>query len=159
MSRVNKKYIFLLLYLHHLQCNTYITYINQGTYTKYSTYIVRYVTLRCLPLLLKKVFTDFFLFKYYIFPFFLKNQSFSLLTCILLYLHHLNFLSFLGTHTHTYIHVPVKCTHLQYLWMPYIKIILNTSYMYKYVVQNNLQVNLASLNCAFLPQVRDISIN
>ena len=33
---------FSLLYLHHLQCDTsitYITYINQDTYTRYSTYI------------------------------------------------------------------------------------------------------------------------
>ena len=29
--------IFLLLHLHDLQCDTYITYINQDPYTRYST--------------------------------------------------------------------------------------------------------------------------
>lgn len=46
----------MYFYLYDLQRDTYITYINHDTYTKYSTYI----TLQCLTLLLQKKDVMFF---------------------------------------------------------------------------------------------------
>ena len=76
----SRKFLFLLLYLQHLQCGIYISYVTY-TYITYITYInedtyLHYDTLQSLTLLLKKKDLQiFFLFKYYIFPFFKEKKK------------------------------------------------------------------------------------
>ena len=62
----SRKFLFLLLYLQHLQCGIYISYVTY-TYITYITYInedtyLHYVTLQSLTLLLKKKDLQIFFF-------------------------------------------------------------------------------------------------